>query len=191
MQVQVVFASRHGATTGIADRIAAVLRGSGIDVVTADAASRPDPGEFDAYVIGSGIYMGSWLKEAIEYLDRNLPLLSTRPVWLFSSGPLPGSTKNVEGKDELELALGPEYGPGSGGRQRITTLAAEIKVRDHRIFLGAYDPDDPPASLPERFLRLMPGGKGILPRGDFRDWDAIEAWARGIATELEALVPVA
>jgi menaquinone-dependent protoporphyrinogen oxidase len=63
-------------------------------------------------------------------------------------------------------------------------------VRDHRVFLGAYDPSDPPKSLSERIVRLMPGSRGILPPGDFRDWDAIEAWAHGIAASLEAEVLV-
>ena len=59
--VQLVYASRHGGTAGIAMRIAEVLRTDGADVVVADAAERPDANGFDAYVIGSGVYMGSWL----------------------------------------------------------------------------------------------------------------------------------
>jgi menaquinone-dependent protoporphyrinogen oxidase len=189
-KVQVVYASRHGATAGIADRVAAVLRAQGVDVVETDAAFAPEAGGFDAYIVGSGIYMGSWLKEAVEYLERNLMTLTTRPTWLFSSGPLPGSTKDEAGKDSRELALGPEHGPGSAGRQRIETLGDVIGVQDHRIFLGAYDPDDAPRTLAERVVRILPGSRGILPEGDFREWAAIEAWARDIAAELAAPVPV-
>jgi menaquinone-dependent protoporphyrinogen oxidase len=28
---------------------------------------------------------------------------------------------------------------------------------------------------------MMPSSKNLLPAGDFRDWDAIEVWAREIA----------
>ncbi len=189
-KVQVVYASRHGATAGIADRVVAVLRAQGIDVAEYDAARAPEAGGFDGYIVGSGIYVGSWLKEAIEYLERNLMVLTTRPTWLFSSGPLPGSTKEAGGKDTYELALGPEHGPGSAGRQRIETLGDVIGVKDHRVFLGAYDPQDSPRTLAERVIRILPGARGILPEGDFREWDAIEAWAREIATELAAPVPV-
>jgi menaquinone-dependent protoporphyrinogen oxidase len=43
----------------------------------------------------------------------------------------------------------------------------------------------------ERLVRLMPASKNILPEGDFREWDAIEAWARDIATALGAArIPV-
>jgi menaquinone-dependent protoporphyrinogen oxidase len=189
-KVQVVYASRHGGTAGIAERIADVLRREGLDVVIADAAARPDPSGFDAHVIGSAVYTGSWLKEATEFIEANEFMLVTRPVWLFSSGPLPGSTKDTGASDPLELALGPEHGPGSGGRQRVAALSELIHPREHRVFLGAYDPGDPPRSLSERVIRMMPGSKGILPEGDFREWDAIEGWAKGIAAELGARVPV-
>jgi len=192
-RVQVVYASRHGGTAGIAERIAEVLGSSGADVVVANAADRPDASGFDAAVIGSGVYMGSWLKEGTEFLERNQTTLAARPVWLFSSGPLPGSSKATEAPeaaDPLTLALGPTEGPGSGGHKKIAALTAAIHPCDHRVFLGAFDPKDSPKSLAERFVRLMPASKQILPAGDFREWDAIEAWAHEIAAELVAQVPV-
>jgi menaquinone-dependent protoporphyrinogen oxidase len=189
-KVQVVYASRHGGTAGIADRIAEVLRTEGADVVIANAADRPDPSGFDAYVIGSGVQIGKWHKEGTEFLERNQTTLAERPVWLFSSGPLPGSSMTTETQDRLTLALGPEEGPGSGGRKKIAALSAAIHPREHRVFQGAFNPHDPPRSMQERLVRLMPAAKRVLPTGDFREWDAIEAWAREIAAQLVAKVPV-
>lgn len=188
-RIQVVYASRHGGTRGLAERIAEVLGTAGADVMVADAADRPDPSGFDAYVVGSGVYIGHWLKEGTAFLERNLSTLAERPVWLFSSGPLPGSSKETDATDPLEDALGPKDGPGSGGRKEIEALAAAIGVREHRVFRGAFDPKDPPKSMQERLVRLMPASKDILPVGDFREWTAIEAWAREIAEELVAKVP--
>ena len=190
-RVQVVYASRHGGTAGIAERIAEVLRSDGNDVAVGDAADRPDPSGFDAYVIGSGVQIGSWHKEGTEFLERNKTTLATKPVWLFSSGPLPGSSMMKETEDRLELALGPEEGPGSGGRKRIEALSAAIHAREHRVFYGAYDPKAPPKSMQERLVRMLPAAKRVLPTGDFREWDAIEAWAREIAGQLVAEVAVA
>jgi hypothetical protein len=82
-------------------------------------------------------------------------MLATRPVWLFSSGPLLGSSKAPDTTDPLELALGPEKGPGSGGRKRIAALSAKIQPRDHRVFLGAFNPNDPPKSMPERLAGVV------------------------------------
>lgn len=189
-RVLVVYASRHGGTAGIADRIADVLRAEGLDVVVADAAERPLAGDFDAYVVGSGVYIGSWLKEGTDFLERDQAMLATKPVWLFSSGPVHDPTTNEE-EDRLTQALGPEDGPGSGGRKRIAAISAAIHPRDHRVFLGAFDPSAPPKSMQERLVRMMPAAKAVLPAGDFREWDAIEAWAREIGAELTAKVPVA
>ena len=184
MRVQLVYASRHGGTAGIAERIAELLRRQGHDVVLSDAADRPSAVGYDAYVIGAGVHIGSWHKEATEFLARNQATLAIKPVWLFSSGPLPGSSMMQDTEDRLTLALGPETGPGSGGRKRIEALSAAIHPRDHRVFYGAYDPTDPPKSIGERLVRMMPAAKRVLPAGDFREWDAIDAWAEEIAGQL-------
>jgi menaquinone-dependent protoporphyrinogen oxidase len=188
----IVHASRHGATAGIAERIGETLRAEGIDVVVAPAAQQPDPTNFDAYVVGGAVYMGSWLKEGIEFLERNVATLRARPTWIFSSGPIPNSSKErpVE-EDRYGGALGPADGPGSGGRKKIEGLAELIGARDHRILQGAYDPNDPPKAVSERLARMLPAVKAILPEGDFREWDVIEAWAREIAEEIGGKVAVA
>jgi menaquinone-dependent protoporphyrinogen oxidase len=61
--------------------------------------------------------------------------------------------------------------------------------RDHKVFLGAFDPNDPPKAMSERFARMLPAVKKILPTGDFREWPVIEAWAREIAAAIKG-VPV-
>jgi menaquinone-dependent protoporphyrinogen oxidase len=188
----VVYASRHGGTRGIAERIGEVLRAEGVDatVEPINAAGR-EVGSADAYMIGSGVYTGSWLKEGTEFLARYRETLARRPTWLFSSGPLRGSTAGKPGSDPLTDALGPEDGPGSGGRKKVAELGRAIGIREHRIFYGAFDPKDPPKAFAERMVRLMPISTSLLPPGDFREWDAIEAWARQVAQELTATVPAA
>lgn len=183
-RVLITYGSRHGATKGIAEFIGEALRAGHLDGVVEPAESVHDVTNVDAFVVGSAIYMGSWLKEPIEFLERHRDLLATKPVWLFSSGPLKGSSKEEAGADPLESALGPMEGPGSGGHRRIAELEKAIGVRGHVAFYGAFDPKDPPKAMSERFVRMMPGSKGILPPGDFRDWDAVDAWAHEIATAL-------
>ena len=188
--VLIVHASRHGSTAGIAERIGDVLVHRGLATYVAPASGMTDPTGFDAVVVGGAVYTGSWVKDGTDYLERYADALAGRPTWLFSSGPLRGSTKDpdTEPVDEIENALGPESGPGSGGRRRIEALAERIRPRAHRVFYGAFDPKSPPASLPERVIRLLPGSQGILPPGDFRDWDAIDAWAEEIAEALRSPV---
>ncbi len=93
-RVLVVYASRHGATRGIAERIAARLTESGVDVTLESAQEVEDVGGYDAYVIGSAAYMFHWLKDATDFVRHHRKLLAARPVWLFSSGP----TGNRDGR---------------------------------------------------------------------------------------------
>ena len=189
-KVLVVYASRHGGTRGIAEHIGETLRKEQLDVTVAPASAPPDVDITDAFVIGSGVYMGSWLDDGIEFLEDHQARLASRPTWLFSSGPLPGWTKNKTAPasqaatDPITDALGPEEGPGSGGRKKIAALSATIHPRDHHVFTGAFDPDDAPRTFAERLVRMVPASTGILPAGDFRDWEAIEAWAHEIARGL-------
>jgi menaquinone-dependent protoporphyrinogen oxidase len=185
-RVLIVHASRHGGSAGIAERVGAVLEDAGVSTVVARAAEMPDPQGFDGCVVGAGVYMGSWVKDGTDYLERFADPLARMPVWLFSSGPLPGSSKESAEPvtDPIENALGPAEGPGSGGRRKVEALAARIEPRDHHVFQGRFDPTDSPKTLAERLIRILPASKDILPTGDFREWPLIEAWAREIATQL-------
>lgn len=189
-RVLVVYGSRHGGTQGIAERIGEVLQSRDLDatVVAAGSVSTSQVATADAFVVGSGVYMGSWLDEPLEFMKHNAKTLAAKPLWLFSSGPLPGSSKEKQATDPIENALGPTDGPGSGGRKQIEALSAATGPRDHHVFMGRYDPDDSAKNLPERFMksfmRLIPAIRDVLPAGDYRDWAAIEAWAEGIAADL-------
>jgi menaquinone-dependent protoporphyrinogen oxidase len=191
-KVLVVYASRHGATRGIAQRIGDVLRSEGFEADVAPADHAAGVGTADAVVVGSAVYMGSWLQDAIDFIKRNEVVLADLPLWLFSSGPLPGSSREKgPGVDPLTDALGPEEGPGSGGRKKVAEISAATSPKDHRVFLGAFDPNDPPMVMSERLVRMLPAVKNALPAGDFRDWDAIEAWAHEIAATLTSPVVTA
>jgi menaquinone-dependent protoporphyrinogen oxidase len=178
MRVLVVYASRHGATQGIAERIAATLGQRGIEAIIRPAREARDEAGYDAYVIGSAAYMFHWLKEATEFVRRNRQLLASRPVWLFSSGPLGTDTTDAEGKDVRAEAEPREF----------AELRDAVHPRDLRVFFGAHDPDAKPVGLMERLTMMMPAARDALPAGDFRDWPEIETWAGAIADEL-ALIP--
>ncbi len=176
MTVLVAFASRHGATAGIAERIAAALRTAGLPVETRSVKDVGEVTPYDAFVIGSAAYMFRWLKEATAFTKRHGAVLAERPVWLFSSGRLGTDLVDEEGRDIFEATRPKEF-------EELETL---VHPRGVRVFFGAWDPDAPPMGFGERFLRLMPKSKATLPAGDFRDWPAIDAWAAGIANELQS-----
>lgn len=176
MNVLVAYASRHGSTKGIAERIAAVLRERGLSAEAKQVDQARDLGRYDAFVIGSAAYMFHWMKEATTFVKRHDSLLSQRPVWLFSSGPLGNELVDEEGRDILEATRPKEF----------DELSALIRPRGEQVFFGAWDPDAPPVGLGERLLRLMPAAREATPAGDFRDWPAIDAWATDIASHLRS-----
>jgi menaquinone-dependent protoporphyrinogen oxidase len=180
MNVLVAYASRHGATQGIAERIAQTLEGAGLDVSVRSVESAEPVEGFDAFVIGSAAYMGGWLSGATAFVRRHEGILARHPVWTFSSGPVGCEPVDAKGRDQLEAAVPKEF----------TEFARTINPRAQQVFFGAYDPDAAPAGLAEglmaRFMRLAPAVREALPAGDFRDWPAIERWANGIAIELRA-----
>jgi menaquinone-dependent protoporphyrinogen oxidase len=169
MRVLVAYATYYGATREIAARIAQTLTDCGVDARLQPTADTVTAEGFDAFVIGSAIHAGHWLKPATQFVAHNAPQLSTHPVWLFSSGPIG------------EAAEKPQPDPKEVGKLRELPT-----VRSHVVFGGAFDRSS--TEFGGLFERTV--GR-FIPEGDYRDWDEIEAWARSIATELKSseLVP--
>src|SRR6186997_1721175 len=110
MNVLVVYASRHGATRGIAERIAETLAGRGLDVAVRAAKEAGEVAGYDGFVIGSAAYVGHWLGDATSFVKQHRALLAERPVWLFSSGPVGTEQVDAKGRDVRALAVPKEFG---------------------------------------------------------------------------------
>jgi menaquinone-dependent protoporphyrinogen IX oxidase len=90
MRVLVTAASKHGATEEIAERIGAVLTAHGVEVDVKQLQEVSGLGGYEAVVLGSGIYLGKWLKEARRFVEVHAAELAQRPTWLFASGSITG-----------------------------------------------------------------------------------------------------
>ena len=161
MRVLVAAASKYGSTVGIAEAIGRRIEDAGLDVDVVSVDEVGDVGMYDAFVLGSGVYAGRWLKPARRFVDEHASEVASKPTWLFSSGPI-GDPPKPEGDDAVKLG----------------ETVAKTGANDHRIFAGKLDRS-----------RLTFGDRAIVTavrsaEGDFRDWKAIEAWAGEIAEEL-------
>ena len=160
-RVLVVYGSRHGGTKGIAERIGEVLRTRGIDaaVTSAELCEDRDVNAADAFVVGSGVYMGSWLKEPLAFIERYEETLAACPLWLFSSGPLDPSA---------------ESGDIPPVRQ-VRRLMDRIAADGHQTFGGRLEPDAPGFVAHAMAKKLA---------GDWRDPDHVNRWTTEIVDRL-------
>ena len=116
--------------------------------------------DYDAVILGSAVYGGQWLEPARAFVARHADDLATRPVFLFSSGPLGyPSRRPVEPADAVAV--------------ETTTGAMDLQVFPGRL-IGRD------LSLRERLIAT----KRHVPYGDFRPWDDIIDWTREIARYL-------
>jgi menaquinone-dependent protoporphyrinogen oxidase len=174
MKVLVAYASKYGATEEIARRIGETLGERGLEVVVARCKTVEDASGYDAYVVGSATYEFNWRKAARKFVERNAELLAAKPTWLFASGPVGTEKVDKDGNDVLKGAEPMQFKKYEG----------LVHPRGTQVFRGAYDHDKIRGA--DRIVVWLPGIRDLMLEGDFREWDAIDAWASGIAEELGA-----
>lgn len=165
MTVLVTAATRNGSTGEIADAIGTALVDRGLPAVVLRPEAVHDLDGYDAVVLGSAVYSGHWLPEALALVDRCSGAWTGRRVWLFSSGPVGDPARWLTQKMGVDPVDLPQIRAATG-------------AREHRMFGGKLDPTTLPFGQ-RMGLALFRG-----MRGDFRDWDAIRGWAAGIADAL-------
>jgi menaquinone-dependent protoporphyrinogen oxidase len=156
-KVLIVYTSRKGSTEEIARAIAAELEAMGNTVTVADMEGITSVGDFSAVIIGAPVYLARIEKAVPAFVARNSDGLPKVPVAAFVVGiapvnPAVGSVEEVLGK--LRAALDP------------------VKPAAVTMFAGVLDLSR--MSFVERTMTTLMN----VFTGDFRDWEAIRAWAR-------------
>jgi menaquinone-dependent protoporphyrinogen oxidase len=169
MKALIVYGTRYGSTAEISDEMAKVIRERGIevDVVNAKGGKVESPGDYDLIVVGSGIRMGKWTREPLKFLDKNKGILSDKPIALFVSC---GSAEKPEDCEKAQT----EY------LDDVERKYPGLRIVSKGLFGGKYD-----SSSGLMMKMAMKGLRGDLEKKgldpdqpyDFRDWDAIRAWA--------------
>lgn len=162
MNILVTYATRHGSTEEIAREIGAVLSAQqhNVEVLPMDAVATVLP--YDAFVLGSAVYLGGWLREARLFAAEHAEILALRPTWLFSSGPI-GKPPNAAAEGTFDAA----------------DLLATTHAREHRLFGGKLEKES--LGIGERVLV----GALRVPEGDYREWGTVAAWATAIGRTLD------
>ena len=159
-RVLVTYASKYGSTGGVADAIGKELcsKDAAADVVLIKNANNIS--SYQGVIIGSAIYMGKWMSEAIDFVKENRDILRQVPVAYFLVC-MTLSRPTEENRAKALSYIDP-----------ILKAVPEIKPVCIGTFAGAMDYNNL-SWINKKILK----SKGT-PEGDFRDWNVIRAWAR-------------
>jgi menaquinone-dependent protoporphyrinogen oxidase len=156
--ILVAYASRYGTTREVAEAIAATLREHELKVDVQPAGEVDDLGPYGAVVLGGGIYIGRWHRDARGFVRHFEDRLHDLEVAVFALGPVTEKPEDMAGSTkQLE-------------RNLVNLPVEPVAVR---VFGGAFDP----ASVGFPFNRM--------PAADVRDWDAIRSWAVALAERFQ------
>ena len=162
--ILVAYASRYGSTREVAESVAATLRERGLKVELLPAGEVRTLDPYGGVVLGGGIYIGRWHRDARGFVRHFRDALERVPVAVFGMGPV---------EDTREQRTGSE-------RQLARQLAKlPIEPFAVQVFGGSVDP----AKLRFPFNRM--------PAADIRDWDEIHDWAVAVAERFEAVPALA
>ncbi|MCK8115091.1 flavodoxin domain-containing protein [Anaerosoma tenue] len=162
--VLVVYGTKTGCTAGIAEQIGAILVEAGLTADVHSVEKAPGPSGYRAVIVGSGVRAGSWHGAVKEWVTAHAEALTSRPVAMFTAC--------------LTIASDPDK--ADEVRAYTDPLLAETGITpiDIGLFAGMNEPKA--FSLPERLI--MKAMKA--PQGDFRDYEAVAEWTRGVAERM-------
>jgi len=151
--VLVAYASKHGSTRELAERVCETIQATGLRAHVRPAQGVEDLDAYSAVILGGALYMGRLHRHAHRFLRRYEAALAERPFAVFGSGPTDEEPAHwAQAREQLHAAL---------ARYDLDPVAVEV-------FGGRLDPSELHFPL------------NRMPAGDVRDWPAIIVWARSL-----------
>ena len=173
-KVLIVYKTRYGATEEVALKFREILEKNGfiVDLVDLKNQQNPNIAGYSGFILGSGIKMGRWTKEAKKFLKNNVKTINSGiiPVGIFlCSGEAANPTTRPEAIEKYLIKVFEEFG---------------LKKGEHVIyeaFGGVYDLSESSKVgwFMKKMLNMAADDDPIMVRDqriDARDWDQINAF---------------
>jgi menaquinone-dependent protoporphyrinogen oxidase len=164
-KILVTYASRFGATAGVAEAIGKTLAEGGAQVDVLPMKDVKDLTPYRAVVAGSAINAGAWLPEAMHFVQIHRAELNQKPFAAF----LVCMTLTMRNADRYHSHVATWLEP----------VRALVRPVSEGLFAGALDITKIP-SFSDRLKFRLSVLFGVWTEGDHRDWDAIRSWANTI-----------
>lgn len=168
-KILVTYASRTGATAGVAEAIGKTLAEFGAQVEVRPMQEVKDLSPYRAVVAGSGIQGKQWLPEAMAFMQAHQAELRARPCAVFLVCMTLAMNKG-DYRQEVSAWLQP--------------VRALVRPVSEGLFAGILDISKVP-SFKERMMFKISVKSGVWTEGDHRDWEAIQAWAESLPARLQ------
>jgi len=163
-QILVAYASRKGSTAGIAQAIGKELVSAGHTVDVIEMKTVTTVKGYNAVIIGAPVYMGKVDKDISKFVAKNRDRLASIQVAAFAVGIAP---------------VAPQIEPVEKVLDDLTKAVSPIQLIAATVFAGKLDPDK--MSFIERSMTSLMK----VRTGDFRDWNAIAVWAKGLPGQMK------
>lgn len=170
MRFLIGYSSAHGSTAEIAIFLGKYFEQAGHHVRTAPVGDITLMSGYDAILLGSPIHSGVWLESMDRFTHRMAAQLVSQPVFVFMT-----CIHILE--DDGETYVQDHY-----TRHPFLT---NIQPREVKFFAGKLQLDE--VNWNERWTLAVryDGAKSANQHeGDYRDWDAIEAWGTYVLASL-------
>ncbi|HMK65689.1 MAG TPA: flavodoxin domain-containing protein, partial [Thermodesulfobacteriota bacterium] len=168
--ILVAYASYCGSTGGVAETIGKEVCAQGARVDVRYLKKVDDISSYDGIVLGSSIRNGAWLPEAAEFAKKNQEGLSRIPVAYFLTC-ITLYRDTAENRRVVRNYFNP-----------VLESVSSVHPVDLGLFAGALDY----SKMNFLFRTIMKSKmkKQDIPEGDYRNWESIRAWARGLGSSL-------
>jgi menaquinone-dependent protoporphyrinogen oxidase len=163
----VAYSGEFATTREIAEVIGQTLRDTNTKVDVCQTIDVRELAPYQAVVVGSAIYNGAWLPEAVEFVRYFEAMLSSLPVAYFAVS-MTMRTDTPANRRTVLACLEP-----------VRAAAPAVQPVDIGLFAGRLQYVNLPL-----LTRLFFWLQSRLPSGDFRDWATIQDWVREIRPAL-------